>query len=304
MGTEDGLKALFTIGLPVSREERFYTATVLPALISRSRFAGFEIFRDAVISAAFASGVDAHGLVGFEANPLGPETNVQFLTEFDLWKSLSDPGVKARFPDAPAIRAVPDLVVFIEGSKPVLLVIEAKMFLYFTANQLSGQMHDQQLLMEYVASRLSSASGVRPTLIQMALLPDGRLTGKAFQGFPYPIITWETLCKAYAANDENHYWVRMLDLALSRWNDLASKPSSFGENADDKWPGQQIIDSAQAGRLVYASVGRRGGLKGKEFTADVATGAWKTQKYELALDPALANAANWFTVDEFVAAVS
>lgn len=304
MGTADGLEALFSFGLPVSREERFYTATVLPALISRDGFSGFEVFRDAVAAATSASGLDAPEIATSVITATGPETNVQLLTEFDLWKALTESGAKARFPDAPAIRAVPDLAIYVQGSSPVLIVVEAKMFLYYTAAQLSKQMADQQILMEYVAGQIASATGAPLPLVQVALLPAARVAGDSYAAFPYPIVTWESLRDGYAGHDASQYWVRVLDIALSRWKHLASSPTSFGENADDKATGQEIFNAALAGRLIYPVVGRRGGLSGKEFSADVASGAWKQREYELALDVDLAHQANWFTVAEFVAAVA
>lgn len=303
MASSDGLEALFASALPVSREERFYTATVLPALMSRDGFSGFGVFRDAVAEAASTSGLHIPAIATSVVNSLGAETNVQLLAEFDLWKALTESGAKARFPDPPAIRAVPDLAMFVHGPSPALIVVEAKMFLYFTAKQLSKQMADQQVLMEYVAAQIASSIATPLPLVQVALLPVGRLVGDSYAGFPYPIVTWESLRDAYASVDASHYWVRVLDIALTRWKELASSPSSFGENADAKWTGQFVLDAFLTGRLVYPVIGRRGGLSGKEFQADVSSGTWKEREYELALDLELAHQPNWFTVEEFVAAV-
>lgn len=304
MTSSDGLEELFSTGLPVSREERFYTATVLPALISRDDFSGFEVFRDAVVAAATSSGLQVPSLAASVANSSGSSTNVQLMAEFDLWKALTDPAAKARFPEAPAIRAVPDLAIFVYGKSPVLIAVEAKMFHYCSAKNLSKQMGEQQVLMEYVSGQIAGTLRAPLEFVQIALLPAARLESSAYAEFPYPIVTWEGLRDAYSGGGVSHYWARVLDFALSRWESLASRPSAFGEHADDKWPGHRIFAAAASGALIYPVVGRRGGLSGKEFAADVASGAWKSREYELAFDPALANSANWFTVEEFVAAVS
>jgi len=95
----------------------------------------------------------------------------------------------------------------------------------------------------------------------------------------------------------------MLDLVLSLWPTLAAQPSPFGRNVEQYLTGQEIHDMREDAQVRM--VGRRGGVSGKVFAKEVATGTRKSHCYEVSSkEEALAGNPNWFTVEEFVVRVT
>ena len=74
-------------------------------------------------------------------------------------------------------------------------------------------------------------------------------------------------------------------------------------NVEQYLTGQEIHDMREDAQVRM--VGRRGGSSGELFAKDVATGAWKSHRYEVSSKKdALAGNPNWFTVEEFVIRVT
>jgi hypothetical protein len=57
-----------------------------------------------------------------------PTVNVQFFTEYCLAESIHRERTASRFPDPRLSRDRPDLMILIDGSEPLLIVIEAKLY--------------------------------------------------------------------------------------------------------------------------------------------------------------------------------
>ena len=72
----------------------------------------------------------------------------------------------------------------------------------------------------------------------------------------------------------------------------------FGKNADGLMTGLEIVEQHAAGELAYTHMGRKGGLKGAKLAADLATGTWRSQPYEVRVDPI--DAPNWFPITQFI----
>ncbi|MEX1046178.1 MAG: toll/interleukin-1 receptor domain-containing protein [Actinomycetota bacterium] len=66
-----------------------------------------------------------------------------------------------------------------------------------------------------------------------------------------------------------------------------------------KLTGGEIVERFAAGEGAPDWVGRGGGLTGKAFKDDVATGSWKTQEYEVQFGGQLPSK-NWFPAGQFV----
>jgi len=77
---------------------------------------------------------------------------------------------------------------------------------------------------------------------------------------------------------------------------------SAGRNADAKLSGQQIYNRYKSGSLEYTFMGRTGGREGSELIADLATGRWRTQQYEVRIERISGNR-NWFSVRSFVGGI-
>ena len=74
---------------------------------------------------------------------------------------------------------------------------------------------------------------------------------------------------------------------------------TFGQNCDDKIPGQEIWDRYESDDTTYTWMGRNRGLRGPELQKDVETGKWRTQRYEVRHHP-LRDNRNWFPITDFI----
>jgi len=67
--------------------------------------------------------------------------------------------------------------------------------------------------------------------------------------------------------------------------------------------GTEIVEDAMNGSSTVGFVGRVGGAAGARFAADVESGTWHTQKYQVRATAVDATNRNWMPVAAFLAAV-
>ena len=285
------LASLMETALPLNRKERYFTGTVLPMVVCANDFRGV--------------GVLASLIPGCELPPIDPHpktANVQFFTEYCLADSIFDRRSRDRFPNAPKTKDTPDLMILVKGARSVLIALEAKMFHQPSGPALVRQMRAQRAQLAYLRKRLHVAD-----VYHAALLPrdywkkvQGRLSRGPREAFP--VILWEDVVSRFRTQrGANAYFLGILDLALTRWDDLAAKPLG-GANAESKLTGEEIW--RRFGRDVRLSVmGRTGGLSGAALTDDVDTGRWRRQMYEVSSNSKPPNS-NWFPIEAFVQLVS
>lgn len=269
--------------LPFNRKERFFTGTVFTGLVGANGFWHLQRCLDLF-------GVPAEAQVGESAK-------VQFLTEYGFAESVFTEGDKAKW-DTAFTRETPDIVLV---GPDWLLAIEAKMFHNPTAAALAEQMAAQRPLIDYWRSVL----GIPERNVVHALLLPERLARRERHALPAGladhVVTWEDLLARYRYIAPP-YWVSVLAEALDRHEELESRlKENFAANAEGVMTGQAIVDAWKDDALKYGYVGRRGGLKGPEFTEDVASGRWASQKYQVRVEPITAK--NWFEVSDFLATV-
>ena len=131
------LDALSQSKLPINRKERFYTGTVLPAIICHNEFQDFGKFLDLV------------GVSGVNVNPDPVNANLQFFTEYGLAEFVIGDDTRRRFPDLPPERDIPDIVILIDK---YIVAIEAKMYDSVSARQINIQMNRQWKLLNYLSN--------------------------------------------------------------------------------------------------------------------------------------------------------
>lgn len=277
--TATWLDALFGKGLPINRKERYYTGTVLPMIVASDGFKHFGKF-------LALCGVQEN--VAVQANP--DAGNVQFFTEYGFEESLKDEADKLRFGKTGG-RHAPDLVVYVEGERSLLLCVEAKVFSRPSKADLQVQLREQKELLQVMQQGIQTA----PSICQVALLPRGlNMPGPIDE---VPVLTWESVADAFR-EVASPYWIRVLDLALHDYDRLASPSSGARANSDEFIAGEGILDLHLKER-PYTWMGRRGGLEGSELREDVETGKWKTQRYEVRREPLIGNP-NWFPIADFI----
>ncbi|MCC6556300.1 MAG: hypothetical protein IT372_25345 [Polyangiaceae bacterium] len=154
----------------------------------------------------------------------------------------------------------------------------------------------QAALVRYIARRLD----VEPAgLAHVALLPAA--LASAVGSLSVPSVTWEQLAATYA-DVAPPYFLEVLRVALARYDQLVAHRAAFGENAEMKLRGDQLLAQHRAGTLVTPWMGRRGGLAGAELAKDIASGTWRGQLYECSSKPV--QNPSWFTVAELAARVA
>ncbi len=280
-----GFRAAADDRLPLNRKERYYTGTVLPALIASDGLLHLPRFLR-------LCGLDVEAVEN-RAGQVNGTQDVQVFTEYSFAESIL-PDDRPRFAGAPLIGDAPDLVL---TGPDWLLAVEAKVFHRPTVAALNQQMSRQAALVNYWARWLRlDAARVRHVL----LLPEQLQRDRP--SLVWPVVTWQRVRDAYAVAGDG-YWLGVLRTALERYEQLASPEPTFGANADGRLTGDQIDALPTSETPEYGWVGRTGGLRGTAFAADRADGSWHTRSYEVRLAAPPPGSANWFTVAEFRAAV-
>jgi len=278
-----GLDDLFDAGLPMNRKERFFTGTVFPMLTCRNAMQELHLLLARL-------GVEDAAIDGTASG-----TNVQVFTEYCLKESVFTQDDHGRFSTDLVDKSTPDVVIYVGPPRQQLVLIEAKVYDRPTAAQLIQQIKAQKAVGDVMASGL----GIDPDAVIYAALLPGALAAE-IGDIPVPVVTWENLLELYPGPDD--YWVQLLKRALDLYPTLAAPGLSFGANADTKLTGVEIVAAIDDDEPRWLTMGRSGGLRGPKLDQDVASGGWRTQRYECSSRPDPINA-NWFTVAEFVARV-
>lgn len=268
-------------GLPFNRKERYFTATVLPAIIGCDDFRHLDRF------------LKLCGLTGvLKEPPSGPEDLV-FYTEYGIAESMKPAGGSADLTGA-----TPDVVIAGDGW---LLAVEAKMYSKFDADDLTEQLAGQAKVLKPFISKLD-----RDNFRHVLLLPR---PSKDFKGIDAlsktgKVVWWDDVLQEYSKVDPltntsvaPQYWLNILRLALDSYVDNVSKAGQSGKNSDKKLKGDVIWMLHGLGQQDHTYVGRKGGYS--KFREDVAAGKWQTTKYEVSVKPVLGEK-NWFPISEFI----
>jgi hypothetical protein len=276
------LEGLLTTELPMNRKERFFTGTVFPMIVCADEFKHFDRLMALMPESP-----------GLSIDPDPDKTNIEFFTEYGLMESIYGPS-KERFVEPLDYRDTPDIICLVKDEQKTLIAFEAKMYDRPSREAVEEQMRRQR---EFVLDYLQVALSVK-TVLHAALLPQGLLD--EFGGFGYPVITWEAVLDAFAADRRDDYWLRMLRLALSAWPDLVGPGAEFSRNADDRLRGSEIMSRFERGDAEFALMGRNDGLNGGPLEGDLKSGGWRKQVYQVRREGLLPNKRNWFLIADFV----
>ena len=105
-------------------------------------------------------------------------------------------------------------------------------------------------------------------------------------------MTWKQLADHYRNEQEAASFLRA--------DEIYTKDMG-GKNNERKLSGEALIAAHTAGERFQ--VGRGGGLKGRQFMQDLETGNWRKQTYETSSVSLDALNTNWFSLEDFVAAI-
>lgn len=179
--------------LPMNRKERYYTGTVLPAMISENGFVHLHRF-------LALCGLDVNVQLP-DSNALDGRQDVEFFTEYSFAESVHTAEDKSRFSDRPAERDTPDIVI---SGPDWLLVVEAKMYHRPTTDALHEQMSRQRTIVDYWTRKLAlDPARVAHVLLLPQALADARAE------LDVPVVTWEQVLEQYGTVGAP-YWLGVL----------------------------------------------------------------------------------------------
>lgn len=272
--------------LPVNRKEKYFTGTVLPALISDNGF--IHLHRFLGLCGLFVDDVSG------DTHPLSGRQDLQFFTEYAFAESVQISRDRQRFADRPHERDTPDLVL---TGPDWLLAVEAKMYHRPTRQALEKQIARQRTLVNYWTTVL----GLNPARVAHVLLLPEPLA-QARGELAAPVVTWEAVRDAYAAVAPA-YWLGVIRDALARYDELASPEPTFRTNADALIRGEDIVQAHASDSLSFAWMGRSGGMNGAALARDLANGQWRDREYEVRAEPLTGNP-YWFPISDSIARTS
>ena len=276
--------------LPLNRKERFYTGTVLPAIICYDNFKYINNFFKLI--------------PGFNNElkifPNCNNNNILFQTEYSFKESLVEKYFIEKFEGNYETKDTPDIVILITEPEMVLFVGEAKMFSNANAGDINNQMKNQEWFIQAVKKGLNIKS---ENCYHFALLPEKLIPNKS--SINYPVIFWEEIIQEYNGILENNYFFNVLCLAIDKFDALRASSFgntiSYGMNMDFKLSGQKIVELHKNGEHFW--VGRFGGRNGDKLKTDVLTNGWRNFEYEINTTSKVAPNRNWFSSTQFVEAV-
>ncbi|GAA2170137.1 hypothetical protein [Pedococcus bigeumensis] len=278
------LDELLDTTLPLNRKERYYTGTVLPALLCADSMRHLDRL----------AGPDLLHLGEVEVRDDPEDCTVLFFTEYSLIESAIGKAA-GLYPGMAALaKDTPDIVILITEPSPVLIALEAKMFDRPSKPDLVKQLSAQKAQLDKICEHLAGHLAVdKVTLAHWALLPEA--LAAAMPDLGTPIITWQRLLDAYADVDQR-YFLGVLATALRRYPDLVSKWAGY---QDGDLAGAKLVERHLAGDPTWPYMGAQGGLNGSRVADRIANGTWATTLYQCRHE-ALPGNPNWFSVEEFV----
>ncbi|HEY0688633.1 MAG TPA: hypothetical protein VGD71_06280 [Kribbella sp.] len=266
--------------LPLNRKERYYTGTVLPAIVCAHNFAYLDRL----------SLILPTGPLDVRADP--DDCTVLFFTEYGLSESAVG-AAATRFDELPPGKDTPDVVILVTEPRPVLLALEAKLYDRPSKPDLLKQLKAQNELLVQLARQLGGMLSQHVELVHAALLPVS--LAAAVGELSIPVITWEGLRDRYR-DVAPAYFDSILSTALERYPDLVSKWAGY---QDAEVSGERLVRRYLARDRTFSWMGRGGGVDGARIAADVATGSWRTFPYQCRRAQ-LPNNRNWFSVEAFI----
>ncbi len=272
---------------PFNREERFFTGTVLPLLVSGDDFKDLKPLIDLMAPS-------------LNLNPEYSDTrkSVLFYTEYNLKKSgYVKTGITR--PDESTTKIdgdTPDILFYVwDNDKIYLFAIEVKMYHKPTADNLALQLQRQYVVLKALASK---ANIPVEHIFHYALVP--AKTSLSYTN-KSKLLTWEQIYDLYRTKAVNRYAIDALGYALKEYDNLVAKQTTGKNNSTETLSGWDIMNNHEAIGIKY--VGCSGGRNGERFLRLAITDKWKYNSFQITTASTCPNR-NWFPIEEFLNAVN
>lgn len=270
----DDFCKIFEEELPLNRKERFYTGTILPALLFHNGLNNFYTFLRTIKE--FPDDI----------NEAKTKDNFLFYTEYNLKQSAGKKKNVGRIIPTET-NETPDVAIEILKPKKIFIIIEAKMFHNVSQSSLSSQMSKQR---KAVIEPLRKAFQLEESKVfHVALAP--RMS-KLKDGQYFQVINWEFFIDNEKLNLKNSYFCDYLRFALDNYESLVATEPPYRKER-----GQQIYEDGKNSGNLW--VGRKGGIK--TIKEDIKANKWKTRKYFINPDkpPPGGRKQNWISSKTF-----
>jgi hypothetical protein len=242
--------------LPLNRKERFYTGTVLPALLFHHGLSNFFRFLKSI------TGFPA------EINEATTGENFLFYTEYNLRESAGGRSVGAVIPTS--TNETPDLIIEIIKPRRVFVIVEAKMFSNIQSHELTEQIRRQKEIVSDVLREKYSLSS--EDFYHVALLPKG---SDIEENREYKVVYWEFFLSNEVMRLTDNMFYNYLRYALDNYDQLKSKARAIATTVEFYMKGAQLYELDKDDKDFW--VGRK---KGEfQIIEDIKTGKWRTHSY-------------------------
>jgi len=189
----------------LTREERYFSATILPHLLSYNNFNGLKLLFEFLNKKIFSKNNVCIDTNEFQKNL----SSLQIITEPDLERDLSFYKISIPsecFTNDKSKRSKPDLLIIYEQWA---LIFEVKLFSKFSEYSLNEQMLEQTYILDIIKNMSNDKiKNVR----QIAICPY-EYTLESFD-----LITWEEIYNIYSSViPEDDYFYKRLNSAIERY---------------------------------------------------------------------------------------
>ncbi|MCX6158796.1 MAG: hypothetical protein NTY74_12530 [Ignavibacteriae bacterium] len=186
------------------REERYFSATILPYLLSYDDFNGLKVFFEYLNKKTLSVNNNDISVSDFQ-NSL---SSLQLITEPNVERDLSHYKIEIpseSFSKKKLKQSKPDLLIIYESWA---LLFEIKLFSKYSEYSLNEQMLEQSYILDIVTNL---SEGIITNIKQIAICPYDYVL-KSFE-----LITWKEIYDIYRniIPDDNYFYKR-LDSAISR----------------------------------------------------------------------------------------
>lgn len=263
--------------LPLNRKERFYTGTVLPALLFHNGLGNFYRFLESI------KGFPA------EINETATGDNFLFYTEYNLRESAGDRSVGAVI--HASTNETPDLIIEIMQPRKVFVIVEAKMFSTIQSHELTEQIRRQKEIVSDVLREKYSLSS--EDFYHLALLPeDSGIKGNG----EYQVVYWEFFLSNEAVRSTDNLFYNYLRYALENYDELKSKGRAIATTVEFYMKGAQLYELEKDNEDFW--VGRNRGEI--QIIEDIKSGKWRTHSYCMnTVKPVRGRPGNWISAERF-----
>jgi len=271
----DRLKEILKSELPINRKEKFYTGTVLPALLFHNGLSNLYRFLREIPE--FPN----------EVNEQNTKDDFLFYTEYNLKESAGKKSVGTEI--YTATRDTPDVIIQILKPLTVFVIIEAKMFANLTQNDFSRQMRAQkEAVIDILKQRYQDSRTFHVALVPSQLGFKGTLD--------YEVLNWQFFIDNKELNVQSNYFFAYLKFALENYSGLVSERYGKASTVRDELRGTEIYQDGKTGKTLW--VGRNGGRSAIE--EDVRKGIWRNRLYGTNTEePKDGRKGNWLSSAEF-----